>query len=50
MDDDPKIVQIGNTLYIYIYIYIYKDDSGGGGDSNHIYETPQRILLLLNYH
>ena len=27
MDDDPKIVQIGNT---FIYIYIYKDDSGGG--------------------
>ena len=44
MDGDPKIVQIANT-------FIYKDDSGGGGgDSNHIYETPQRILLLLNYH
>ena len=45
MDDDPKIVEIDNT-----FIYIYKDDSGGGGESNHIYETPQRILLLLNYH
>ena len=45
MDDDPKIVEIGNT-FIYIYIKMIVE----GGDSNHIYETPQRILLLLNYH
>ena len=49
MDDDPKIVQIGNT-FIYIYIYIKMIVERGWGDSNHIYETPQRILLLLNYH
>ena len=45
MDDDPKIVEIGNT-FLYIYIYIYKDDSGGGRFEPHIWNTTKDIITI----
>ena len=42
IDDDPKIVQIGNT-FIYIYIYIYKMI---GGFEPHIWNITNDIITI----